>query len=193
MSSARLNGAILISGRGSNMQALVRAAQQDPDYPVNFTHVLSDQPDAPGLAWAISQGLEVAIIDPKDGAGINKQLTACGAQIVCLAGYMRVLPPEVTDFWAGRMLNIHPSLLPKHKGLNAQAKALAAGDAEAGASVHFVSAELDGGDIVMQRAVPVLAEDSVESLSARILAVEHQIFPAAVQQVATTLAEAQAA
>ena len=116
----------MISGRGSNMKALVAAASQ-PDFPVRFTHVFSDKAEAPGLAWASAEGLETGIVDPKDADDIQRRLVGSGAELVCLAGYMRVLPSVVTDAWTGRMINIHPSLLPKHKGLNAQAKALAAG------------------------------------------------------------------
>ena len=176
----------MISGRGSNMKALVAAASQ-PDFPVRFTHVFSDKAEAPGLAWAAAEGLETGIVDPKDADDIQGRLVDCGAELVCLAGYMRVLPSLVTDAWTGRMINIHPSLLPKHKGLNAQAKALAAGDKVAGATVHLVEADVDSGEILEQGRVDILPGDQEDTLSRRILSVEHQIYPRAVSRYAAAM------
>ena len=176
----------MISGRGSNMKALVAAASQ-PDFPVCFTHVFSDKAEAPGLAWAAANGLETAIVNPKDADSIQARLLDSGAELVCLAGYMRVLPPSVTEAWAGRMINIHPSLLPRHKGLNAQAKALAAGDTVAGATVHLVEAAVDSGEILEQGRVDVLPGDREDTLSQRILTVEHEIYPRAVSRYAVAM------
>lgn len=176
----------MISGRGSNMKALVAAAAQ-PDFPVRFTHVFSDKAEAPGLAWAAAEGLETGIVDPKDADDIQGRLVDSGAELVCLAGYMRVLPSVVTDAWTGRMINIHPSLLPKHKGLNAQAKALAAGDKVAGATVHLVEADVDSGEILEQGRVDILPGDQEDTLSRRILSVEHQIYPRAVSRYAAAM------
>ena len=176
----------MISGRGSNMKALVAAASQ-PGFPVRFTTVLSDKAEAPGLAWAEAEGLSIRVVNPKDAEDIQARLIQSGADLVCLAGYMRVLPSAVTDAWAGRMINIHPSLLPSHKGLRAQAKALAAGDTQAGATVHLVEAEIDSGEILEQGRVDVLPNDTEDTLSQRILAVEHDIYPRAVARYAAAM------
>ena len=186
MSARRLTAAIMISGRGSNMMALVNAAA-DPAYPVAFTHILSDKPEAPGLAWAQAQGFETEIIDPADALGISTALDNLNVDLVCLAGYMRILPKTVTDRWTGRMLNIHPSLLPKHRGLHAQAQALKVGDTRAGATVHLVNEDVDAGEILSQEHVDVLPDDTVDTLSTRILAVEHVIYPKAVADYAEKL------
>jgi phosphoribosylglycinamide formyltransferase-1 len=188
---SRKRVAVLISGRGSNMAALIEAAK-DPAYPAEIALVLSNRPDAAGLATAAAAGIATAVVDHarygKDRAAFEQalqaELTRYAIDIVCLAGFMRVLTPAFTQVWRGRMLNIHPSLLPAFKGLDTHARALEAGVAEHGATVHFVEPELDAGPIVMQRAVPVHADDTEDSLASRVLAVEHQIYPAALKLLA---------
>jgi phosphoribosylglycinamide formyltransferase 1 len=181
--------AVFISGRGSNMEKLVEAARPD-DYPARICGVLSDRADAGGLKFAETNGIPVAAIERKDfadktshEAAIQNQLQNWGTQFVALAGFMRVLSPEFVTLWQGRMINIHPSLLPKYKGLNTHARALAAGDAEHGCSVHWVTAELDGGDVIAQARVPVSAGDTVETLAARVLIEEHRLYAKALAQI----------
>ena len=177
---------ILISGRGSNMEALVRAAA-DPGYPGEVALVLSNNPNAAGLATAAASGIPVATVDhrPFKGdraaheAAMNAALVAAGVEVVCLAGYMRVLTPVLVDAWAGRLLNIHPSLLPAFPGLHTHARALEAGVAEHGCTVHLVTLGVDEGPILAQVRVPVLPGDSEDSLAARVLAEEHRLYPAA--------------
>jgi phosphoribosylglycinamide formyltransferase-1 len=183
--------AILISGSGSNMVALLRdmAAGGHAGHPVL---VASNDPDALGLAKAAALGVAVAAVDHrafgKDRAGFEaellKPILAARPDIVCLAGFMRVLTPAFVDRFRGRMLNIHPSLLPKYPGLHTHARALAAGDAEAGCTVHEVTAALDAGPILGQARVPVLPGDTEASLSARVLALEHRLYPAVLRRFA---------
>lgn len=183
--------AILISGSGSNMVALLRdmAAGGHAGHPVL---VASNDPDALGLAKAATLGVAVAAVDHrafgKDRAGFEaellKPILAARPDIVCLAGFMRVLTPAFVDRFRGRMLNIHPSLLPKYPGLHTHARALAAGDAEAGCTVHEVTAALDAGPILGQARVPVLPGDTEASLSARVLAQEHRLYPAVLRRFA---------
>jgi phosphoribosylglycinamide formyltransferase-1 len=182
---------VLISGRGSNMMALVAAARR-PDYPAEIATIISSRPDAPGLAWAQSQGLVAQAIDHKAfasreafDAAIDAALMAAGVELVALAGFMRIQSPGFVQKWSGRQLNIHPSLLPSFKGLHPQRQALAAGVTISGCSVHFVTEELDGGPIVAQAAVPVVEGDSEDTLSARILKAEHRLYPHALALVAT--------
>jgi phosphoribosylglycinamide formyltransferase 1 len=174
--------AVFISGRGSNMEKLVEAAQAD-DYPARICGVLSDRADAAGLKFAEANDIPVAAIERKNftdkaahEAAIQNQLEMWGTQFVALAGFMRVLSPEFVTLWQGRMINIHPSLLPKYKGLDTHARALAAGDVEHGCSVHWVTPELDGGAVIAQALVPVLAGDTVETLAARVLIEEHRLY-----------------
>jgi phosphoribosylglycinamide formyltransferase-1 len=176
---------VLISGRGSNMLSLVRAAKAE-DYPAEIALVLSNRPDAGGLAAARAQGVEALAIDGKPFGkdreaherAMDAALRAAGVHVVCLAGYMRLLTPWFVDAWSGRMLNIHPSLLPDFKGLDTHARALDAGAAEAGCTVHIVTAKLDDGPILGQARVPVLAGDTEETLAARVLEAEHVLYPA---------------
>jgi phosphoribosylglycinamide formyltransferase-1 len=183
--------AILISGGGSNMLALVR--DMTGDHPARPVLVLSNDPAAAGLARAQALGLPVAAVDhrahPGDRAGFEaallEPLEAARPDLICLAGFMRVLTPAFVARFAGRMLNIHPSLLPKYPGLHTHARALAAGDAEAGCSVHEVTADLDAGPLLGQARVPVLPGDSEASLSARVLAQEHRLYPAVLRRFAT--------
>jgi phosphoribosylglycinamide formyltransferase 1 len=178
--------AVLISGRGSNMAALIQAAQA-PDYPAEIVLVLANRPDAGGLEMARAAGITAQTIDHrpfrKDREAhereIDAALRAAGAGIVCLAGYMRLLTPFLVNAWAGRMLNIHPSLLPAFPGLDTHARALAAGVRLHGCTVHLVTEVMDEGPILAQAAVPVLPGDTEDALAARVLAQEHRIYPAA--------------
>jgi phosphoribosylglycinamide formyltransferase 1 len=177
---------ILISGRGSNMAALI-AASRDPVFPAEVVLVLSNRPEAAGLAAARTTGVRTACIDHRDfgrdrashEAAIDAALRAADVEIVCLAGYMRMLTPFLVDAWAGRMLNIHPSLLPAFPGLSTHARALAAGVKLHGCTVHLVTQEMDAGPILAQAAVPVLPNDTEDELAARVLRQEHAIYPVA--------------
>ena len=181
---------ILISGRGSNMMALVEAAR-DQDYPAEIATVISSRPDAPGLAWAKAQKLPALALDHKAYASreafdeaIDAALVAVGVELVALAGFMRLQSAAFVAKWAGRQLNIHPSLLPLFKGLQPHKQALDAGVRISGCTVHFVTEEMDAGPIVAQAAVPVLGADTPETLAARILAAEHKLYPLALALVA---------
>lgn len=186
--SARV--AILISGSGSNMVALAQSMRGD--HPARPVIVVSNRPGAGGLAKAQALGIESAVVDHRpfgaDRAGFEAALSGVLApyqpDILCLAGFMRVLTPEFTSRWAGRMLNIHPSLLPKYPGLDTHARAIAAGDSEAGCTVHEVNDELDGGPILGQARVPILPGDTPEVLAARILPWEHRLYPAVLRRFA---------
>jgi phosphoribosylglycinamide formyltransferase 1 len=183
--------AILISGGGSNMLALVR--DMAGDHPARPVLVLSNDPAAAGLASAQALGLAVAAVDHRAHHGdraafeaaLLAPLEAARPDLICLAGFMRVLTPGFVARFAGRMLNIHPSLLPKYPGLHTHARALAAGDTQAGCSVHEVTAELDGGPVLGQARVPILPGDTEASLSARVLAQEHRLYPAVLRRFAT--------
>jgi len=183
--------AILISGRGSNMTALIKAAEAK-DYPAEIALVVSNRPDAAGLDHARSSGIPTAVIDhTKFGGGretfehaLDRQLREQRIDLVCLAGFMRLLTPWFVNRWSGRMLNIHPSLLPQFKGLHTHRRALEAGVKRHGATVHFVVAEMDAGPIVMQDSVAVHENDTEEALAARVLELEHQIYPRALRAVA---------
>lgn len=185
-----LNVAILISGGGSNMVALVDS--MTGNHPARPCLVLSNIPNAGGLDKARAMGIATAIVDHKAfhndrtkfEAALNDALERVQPDIICLAGFMRVLSANFTQRWAGKILNIHPSLLPKYKGLNTHARALSAGDETAGCSVHEVTAELDGGPILGQASVPVDASDTPETLAARILPLEHQLYPAVLRRFA---------
>jgi phosphoribosylglycinamide formyltransferase-1 len=183
--------AVLISGRGSNMEALVQAARH-PAYPARITLVLSNQPEAAGLATARAAGIRAEAIDhrpfnrdrPAHEAAIDEVLRANQIDLVCLAGYMRLLTPFLVNAWQGRMLNIHPSLLPSFPGLHTHARALEAGVKLHGCTVHLVTTEMDQGPILAQAAVPVLPGDTEDDLAARILVQEHAIYPAALAAIA---------
>jgi phosphoribosylglycinamide formyltransferase-1 len=178
--------AVLISGRGSNMASLIAAARGN-DYPAEIVLVLSNRPNAPGLARARDAGVMARAIDHRQfgrdraahDAAINVALAAAEVEIVCLAGYMRLLTPVLVDAWSGRMLNIHPSLLPAFPGLHTHARALAAGVKLHGCTVHLVTQQMDEGQILAQAAVPVLDGDTEVTLADRVLAQEHVIYPAA--------------
>lgn len=188
--SARKRVAILISGRGSNMEALVAAAAGE-DYPAEIVGVIANTPKARGLESARMRGIPTRVVPQRDfpdraahDAAIGAALTELGAEIVCLAGYMRILTPGFVARWAGRMINIHPSLLPSFPGLDTHARALDAGVKLHGATVHFVTEAMDDGPIVAQAAVPVLASDSANALAARVLKAEHRLYAMALAMVA---------
>lgn len=176
--------AILISGSGSNMAALV-TAMAAPDHPARPVLVLSNDPGAGGLVRAAALGVPTAAVDhrsypdrPSFEDAVHAELTRAGADLICLAGFMRVLTAGFVARWQGRMLNIHPSLLPKYPGLHTHARAIAAGDAQAGCTVHEVTADLDAGPILGQARVPVLSGDTSDTLAARVLPMEHRLYPA---------------
>ena len=183
--------AVLISGRGSNMTALIEAAQAD-DYPAVIAVVISNRPDAAGLERARAGGIATVVIDHRpfgdDRAAfehaLDAELRRRRIDLVCLAGFMRLFTPDFVERWSGRMLNIHPALLPQFKGLHTHRRALAAGVREHGATVHFVVPEMDAGPIIAQDAVPVLEGDTEESLAQRVLGVEHRLYPQALRLVA---------
>ena len=177
--------AILISGTGSNMLALV-GAMRAPDHPAEPVLVLSNNPDAPGLARASALGVPTVAIDHRPFRGdraahdaeVDRALRAAGTELVACAGYLRIMTDRLVDSWAGRMLNVHPSLLPLFKGLRTHERALEAGVAIHGCTVHEVVPELDSGRILGQAAVPVLPGDTPERLAERVLAEEHRLYPA---------------
>ncbi|SFJ06341.1 phosphoribosylglycinamide formyltransferase [Aerobium aerolatum] len=182
---------ILISGRGSNMTALIDAAG-DPHYPVEIVGVISDNADAMGLKAAAAANIATKAITKADfptkaalDEALDAELTRMKADVVCLAGYMRLLSPAFTEKWAGRIINIHPSLLPLFKGLDTHTRALESGMRVHGCTVHFVTAGMDEGPIIAQAAVPILPDDTEADLSARVLTVEHQLYPLALRLVAT--------
>ena len=183
--------AILISGRGSNMMALAEAAAA-PDFPAEIALVLSNRPDAAGLEWAASRGIRTAAIDHKtygkDREAFERAMQAVlqdnAIDLVCLAGFMRVLTPWLVAQWQGRMLNIHPALLPSYRGLHTHERALEDGVKIHGCTVHFVVPEMDAGPIILQAAVPVEDSDDAETLAARVLKQEHRIYPQALALVA---------
>ena len=186
----RVKTAILISGRGSNMAALIEAAR-DPSYPAEFALVISNDPTAKGLERAASAGIETAIIRHRDypdrenfDHAIDTALRAHDIALVCLAGFMRILSPWFIERWQGRLLNIHPSLLPEFRGLHTHERALLAGVHEHGCTVHQVVPELDAGPIIAQARVPVLATDTPDTLAARVLVEELRLYPQALATVA---------
>ena len=186
--------AVLISGRGSNMEALVAAAKA-PDCPFEIALVLANKPDAGGLATATAEGIEALCVDQKPFGkdreaherAIDAALRERGIQVIALAGYMRILTPFLVDAWEGRMLNIHPSLLPAYPGLDTHARAISAGDAEAGCTVHLVTAGVDEGPILGQARVPILTNDDDHTLAARVLEQEHKLYAATLARFVGTL------
>lgn len=184
--------AILISGRGSNMAALITAAKA-PAFPAEIAVVISNKPDAAGLAKAKENNVATLVIDSapfgKDRAAFEAALQAAldqhGIELICLGGFMRLLTTEFVERWAGKMLNIHPSLLPSFRGLDPHGQALRAGVKVSGATVHFVTPEMDAGPIVMQGAVAVRDDDTPDTLAERVLRLEHRIYPDALRLVAS--------
>lgn len=190
MSVPRKRVVVLISGRGSNMRALIEAAA-DPAFPAEIVGVISNRTDAAGLEFAAKANIATRVIAksayPDQAAqdqALERALSELGAELICLAGYMRLLTERFVEHWNGRMINIHPSLLPLFKGLHPHRQALDAGVRMHGCSVHFVTFEMDSGPIIAQAAVPVLAGDDEDRLSARVLAAEHALYPLALQLVA---------
>jgi phosphoribosylglycinamide formyltransferase 1 len=184
---------VLISGGGSNMRALVEASQA-ADYPAEIVCVVSNKADAGGLKIAADFGIATHVVNHKDfatreafDAALNDYLQTQRLDLIACAGFMRIMTPVLIAPWAGRMINIHPSLLPKYKGLHTHQRAIDAGDAEAGCTVHYVTAELDNGPIVAQARVPILSGDTAEVLAARVLVEEHKLYAAALVEVALLL------
>ena len=183
--------AVLISGRGSNMAALIEAAKTD-DYPAEVALVVSNRADAAGLGHARGHGVATALIDHREFGedreaferALDEILRANRIEIVCLAGFMRVLTPWFVARWSGRLLNIHPALLPHFKGLDTHRRAIAAGAKRHGATVHFVVAEIDAGPVVAQEAIDVRNDDTEAALAKRVLEVEHRLYPRALREVA---------
>jgi phosphoribosylglycinamide formyltransferase 1 len=183
--------AVLISGRGSNMAALIEAAKER-SYPAEIALVVSNRPDAAGLARAEADGIPMAVVDHrpygKDRAAFERALQAVldqhRVELVCLGGFMRLLTPDFVLHWEGRMLNIHPSLLPSFPGLDPHGQALKAGVKISGATVHFVVPQADAGPIIAQAAVPVRDDDTPATLAARVLNVEHRLYPLALRLLA---------
>lgn len=190
MTEPKKRVAILISGRGSNMSALIEAAKA-PDYPAQIVGVFANKPDAAGLQSAASHGIATAWRWHKDypsrtgfELALSDVLKLWRPDIIALAGFMRIFTPEFTAKWEGRMINVHPSLLPLHKGLHPQQQALDAGDSESGCTVHFVTPGMDEGPAILQRRVPILPGDTEETLGARILVEEHRAYPEALAMLA---------
>lgn len=180
---------VLISGRGSNLEALIKAAE-DKDYPARVACVVADI-DAAGLEHARKAGIPAVIVPRREfkdrqsfEMAVDKEMRKHGVELVCLAGFMRILTPWFVEQWLDRLINIHPSLLPSFTGLDTHKRAIEAGVKFSGCTVHFVRAGLDSGPIIIQAAVPVLPEDSEEALAARVLIEEHKIYPAAVKLIA---------
>lgn len=190
MTTHKKRVAVLISGRGSNMEVLVKACTA-PDYPAEVIGVLSNKSDAKGLEFAASQGLTAIAIPNKDyasraahDAAMHKALTELKPDIVVLAGYMRLMTAEFVEQWRGKMINIHPALLPDFKGLHTHQRALDAGVKTHGCTVHFVTAGMDEGPTIAQAIVPVLEGDTPDTLTARVLIAEHRLYPAALRLIA---------
>ena len=181
---------VLISGRGSNLQALIDAAEAG-DWPAEIALVISNRADAAGLARAAAAGIPTCVVDHRghpDRAAFDAAMTAAlveaGVELVCLAGFMRLLSPQFVEAWHDRLINIHPTLLPSFRGLHAHEQALETGVRFTGCTVHFVRAEMDDGPIIVQAAVPVLQDDTPDTLAARVLKAEHRCYPLAVRCIA---------
>ena len=189
--STKRRVSVLLSGRGSNLQAMIDAATA-PDYPAELVLVVSNVPDVQGLARAEAAGIPTCTVNHRDfpsretfEAALDEALSGAGVDLLCNAGFMRLLTEAFVSRWLNRHLNIHPSLLPAFKGLDTHARVLNAGATITGCTVHFVRAAMDDGPIVAQAAVPVLANDTEESLAARVLAAEHRLYPHALRLVAS--------
>jgi phosphoribosylglycinamide formyltransferase 1 len=189
---------VLISGRGSNLRALVEASR-DAAYPAEIVFVGSNNPDAGGLVYASEREIPTAAVNHKlyptreaFDAALNTELQKHNLDLICCAGFMRIMTPVLIRPWIGKMLNIHPSLLPLYKGLHTHARAIEDGAKTHGASVHFVNEELDGGEVIARATVPVLTTDTSETLAARVLTVEHPLYVKALALVASGLVQAKA-
>jgi phosphoribosylglycinamide formyltransferase-1 len=185
---ARLKAGVLISGRGSNLAALIEACR-DQAFPAEIVTVISSKPDAAGLAFAREAGIATVALDHRSFADraafddtVHRRLTEAGVELVCLAGYMRLLTTGFIERWHDRIINIHPSLLPKYKGLDTHNRVLAAGDQTTGCTVHLVDEELDSGDVIAQAEVPVEPGDDAARLAARVLNAEHALYPKALSE-----------
>jgi phosphoribosylglycinamide formyltransferase-1 len=188
--AARCRLVVLVSGSGSNLQAFIDACH-DPAYPCELVAVISNRPGVRALERAAAAGIPARVIDHTGyadrehfDAALSAAIDALAPDLVILAGFMRILTAGFVRHYRGRLLNIHPSLLPKYPGLHTHERALAAGEREAGATVHFVTEELDGGPVIVQARVPVMPGDTAQTLAARVLAEEHRIYPEAVRLVA---------
>ena len=189
--TARKRVGVLISGRGSNLSALIEACKK-PSYPAEITVVISNRPDAAGLDIATKSGIATRVIDHKNypsretfEADLNAALRAANVDIICNAGFMRLLTKGFVEAWRDRQLNIHPSLLPAFKGLDTHERVIAAGEKISGCTVHFVRTQMDAGPIISQAEVPVLAADTPDDLAARVLQAEHKLYPQALELVAS--------
>jgi phosphoribosylglycinamide formyltransferase-1 len=189
MTQSKPTVVILISGRGSNMKSIVEA-KNNGQLDINIAAVISNRPDAAGLDYAEQQSIETAVIDHKgfdSRESFDKALAAkidnFAPSLVILAGFMRILTSDFVEHYTNRLINIHPSLLPKFKGLHTHQRAIEAGEAEHGASVHFVTPELDDGPVILQARVPVLKDDNATTLAARVLVEEHKLYPAAIEKL----------
>ncbi len=183
--------AVFISGRGSNMEAIWRATQDD-SYPAEIAIVISDNEDAAGLETAVDADIAAFAFERKDyaskadhEAAIIETIDENNIDLICLAGYMRLLSGDFTQRYANTLINIHPSLLPKHKGLDTHERAIKAGDKIHGCTVHYVSEEMDGGEIIAQAEVPVLNDDTPDTLAARVLVEEHKLYPSTIAKLCT--------
>lgn len=190
MTTAPLRVAVLASGRGSNLAALLQARGRG-ELPVEFVLVASDKADAGALALAREAGIPTVVLDPRGfpdrvsfDHALFERIQASGAELLVLAGFMRIIDGAALAPWVGRMINIHPSLLPKYRGLHTHRRALAAGDTEHGASVHYVTAELDGGPVIAQARLAIAPQDDEQTLAARLLGYEHRLLPAVVSHIA---------
>jgi phosphoribosylglycinamide formyltransferase 1 len=188
--SSKLKLGVLISGRGSNLQSLIDATQ-DPDFPAEIALVFSNVPGAAGLDRASKAGIATSVINHKDFDGrapfedaLHTTLTEAGIELVCLAGFMRLLTDGFVNRWIDKMINIHPSLLPSFKGLHTHERAIEAGVRFSGCTIHFVRPEMDDGPIIAQAAVPIRQEDTADSLAGRVLTEEHKIYPLAIRLIA---------
>lgn len=182
---------ILISGRGSNMISIVNAVN-DGSLPIKIAAVISNRPDAAGIEFAQKIGIDTAIIDHKAfssrdefDAAMASKIDTYSPDLVVLAGFMRILTTEFVEHYANKLINIHPALLPKFKGMDTHQRAIDAGETEHGASVHFVTAELDAGPVILQARVPVLSSDTADTLAARVLEQEHKLYPEAIKKLVT--------
>lgn len=189
----RIKTAVLISGNGSNLQALLDAART-PDYPADITLVISNKDDAFGLTRAENAGVPTAVIphgNYPDRESFDRVMDAAlkshGIELVVMAGFMRILSDWFVEEWHGRLINIHPSLLPKYKGMHTHQRAIDAGDKEHGATVHWVTPELDSGEIILQESLTIMPDDTAETLKERVHLLEHQLYPAALHGVAVSL------
>ena len=193
MAVNKINLAILISGRGSNMESLIRACAED-DFPARVAVVISNRPGAAGLAKAASSKIPIETVDHMNfsdktsfEAALQKALKKYPVDLICLAGFMRLLSADFIKYWPERIINIHPSLLPDYKGLNTHERVLADRRSETGCTVHYVIPEMDEGPVILQKRVPVHSNDTADTLSARVLAQEHIAYPEAVRLVAEKL------